>query len=96
PMICNSWSPSPNCSAYEGFSGASFALPAAGGAVMAGAGAGLWAKAWWLGHRESRTETLLWLRSDWTAKGPVGRPVKGFRSTGIAAGDAAPGGARRR
>ncbi|MER7662493.1 hypothetical protein [Streptomyces sp. NPDC096193] len=74
----------------------SFALPAAGGAVMAGAGAGLWAKAWWLGHRESRTETLLWLRSDWTAKGPVGRPVKGFRSTGIAAGDAAPGGARRR
>ncbi|WP_328860783.1 hypothetical protein [Streptomyces sp. NBC_00306] len=76
--------------------GTSFALPAAGGAVLAGAGAGLWAKAGWLGHRERRAETLLWLRSDWTARGPVGRPVKGFRSTGIAAGDASPGGARRR
>jgi hypothetical protein len=76
--------------------GSSFVLPAAGGALLAGAGAGLWAKAWWLGRRERASETLLWVRTDWTAKGPVGTPVKAFRTTGVAAGDAAPGGARRR
>ncbi|MGW6459671.1 hypothetical protein ACWF94_27725 [Streptomyces sp. NPDC055078] len=75
--------------------GSSFALPAAGGLLLAGVGAGLWAKALWLGRLERDTETLYWVRTDWAAKGPVGRPVKGFRSTGIAAGDAAPGGARR-
>ena len=38
-------------------------------------------------------------RVDWLNRrngGPVGKPVKGYRSTGIAAGDATPGGARRR
>jgi hypothetical protein len=74
----------------------SLVLPAAGGAVLAGAGAGLWLKAVWLGRRERAEETLLWMRTDWVAKGAVGKPVKGFRTTGIAAGDAAPGGARRR
>ncbi|ALC22777.1 hypothetical protein ACH46N_34375 [Streptomyces pristinaespiralis] len=74
----------------------SLVLPAAGGAVLAGAGAGLWLKAVWLGRREQAAETLLWLRTDRLAEGPVGKRAKGFRTTGIAAGDAAPGGARRR
>lgn len=74
----------------------SLVLPAAGGAVLAGAGAGLWLKALWLGRRERAAETLLWLRTDWMTTGPAGKQVSGFRTTGIAAGDAAPGGARRR
>lgn len=76
--------------------GSSFAVPAAGGAVLAGAGAGLWAKAVWIGRAERDGDTLLWVRTDWLAGGPVGSRVKGFRTTGVAAGDAAPGGARRR
>ncbi|MFJ8649029.1 hypothetical protein ACIRNI_23270 [Streptomyces sp. NPDC093546] len=76
--------------------GLSFVLPGAGGLWLAGAGAGLWLKAVWLGRWEHRRETLLWVRTDWLAKGPVGRPVRAYRTTGIAAGDAAPGGARRR
>ncbi|QDY77120.1 hypothetical protein [Streptomyces qinzhouensis] len=74
----------------------SFALPGALGLLLAGVGAGLWAKALWLGRRERDTETLLWVRTDWTDRGPAGKRVKGFRTTGIAAGDAYPGGARRR
>ncbi|GAA4788039.1 hypothetical protein GCM10023329_43980 [Streptomyces sanyensis] len=73
-----------------------FAVPAAGGAVLAGAAAGLWAKAVWIGRREQAAETLLWVRTDWLPGGPVGPKARGFRATGIAAGDAAPGGARRR
>ncbi|MFJ2607758.1 hypothetical protein ACIQOU_18340 [Streptomyces sp. NPDC091279] len=79
--------------------GASFAVPVAGGLALAGGGAGLWLKAAWLGRRERATETLLWVRVDWLAGDggrPVGRSVKAFRGTGIAAGDAAPGGTRRR
>ncbi|MGW7262081.1 hypothetical protein [Streptomyces sp. NPDC054842] len=79
--------------------GSAFAVPAAGGLLLAGAGVGLWLKAAWLGRREQDGEALLWVRVDWLGKragAPAGRPVKGFRSTGIAAGDAAPGGARRR
>jgi hypothetical protein len=79
--------------------GSSFAVPAAGGLLLAGAGAGLRLKAGWLGRRERAGEALLWVRVDWLgARGgrPAGRAVKGYRSTGIAAGDAAPGGARRR
>ncbi|MFF3557738.1 hypothetical protein ACWD4V_04310 [Streptomyces tsukubensis] len=74
----------------------SFALPGALGLLLAGAGAGLWTKALWLGRRERDTETLLWVRTDWMSRGPVGKQAKGFRTTGIAAGDAVPGGARRR
>ncbi|MFE0425240.1 hypothetical protein [Streptomyces sp. NPDC058953] len=74
----------------------SFALPGTLGLLLAGAGAGLWAKALWLGRLERDTDQLLWLRTDWIGRGAVGKPVKGFRTTGIAAGDAAPGGARRR
>ncbi|MEU6366084.1 hypothetical protein ABZ876_10055 [Streptomyces sp. NPDC046931] len=76
----------------------SFAVPAAGGMLLAGTGAGLRLKAAWLGRRERADDALLWVRVDWLGRGgaPAGKPVKGYRSTGIAAGDAAPGGARRR
>ncbi|MGV9879054.1 hypothetical protein [Streptomyces sp. NPDC003006] len=79
--------------------GSAFALPVAGGAVLAGAGVGLWAKAAWLGRREGDGDVLLWVRVDWLGRGagaPVGKTVKAYRITGPAAGDALPGGARRR
>ncbi|MEU0388916.1 hypothetical protein [Streptomyces chartreusis] len=79
--------------------GSAFAVPAAAGLLLAGCGAGLWLKSAWLGRRERADEVLLWVRVDWLrggAGGPAGKPVKGYRSTGIAAGDAAPGGARRK
>jgi hypothetical protein len=77
----------------------SFAAPAAGGMLLAGCGAGLWLKAAWIGRRERELDTLLWVRVDWLDRyggRPAGRAVKGLRSTGVSAGDAAPGGARRR
>ncbi|MER7406520.1 hypothetical protein ABT373_29605 [Streptomyces sp. NPDC000070] len=79
--------------------GSAFAVPAAGGLLLAGCGAGLWLKAAWLGRRERADEVLLWVRVDWLrggAGGPAGKRVKAYRSTGIAAGDAAPGGSRRK
>ncbi|MGW3203095.1 hypothetical protein [Streptomyces sp. NPDC001135] len=79
--------------------GSAFAVPAAGGMLLAGLGTGLRLKAAWIGRRERAGETLLWVRVDWLDRrggGPAGRSVKGLRGTGIAAGDAAPGGARRR
>ncbi|MFE9995789.1 hypothetical protein [Streptomyces avermitilis] len=79
--------------------GSSFAVPAAGGMLLAGLGTGLRLKAAWLGRRERVGDALLWVRVDWLgAHGgrPAGKAVKVYRSTGIAAGDAAPGGARRR
>ncbi|WP_079057725.1 hypothetical protein [Streptomyces cellostaticus] len=79
--------------------GSSFAVPAAGGMLLAGAGTGLRLKAAWLGQRERAGDALLWVRVDWLDQrggSPAGRAVKGLRGTGIAAGDAAPGGARRR
>ncbi|MFI5689270.1 hypothetical protein [Streptomyces sp. NPDC051636] len=77
----------------------SFVVPAAGGMLLAGTGAGLRLKAAWLGRRERALETLLWVRVDWLGRRggrPAGKAVKAYRGTGIAAGDAAPGGARRR
>ncbi|MGP4090396.1 hypothetical protein ACTWQJ_39155, partial [Streptomyces sp. KR55] len=77
----------------------SYAVPAAGGMLLAGTGAGLWLKAAWLGRRERAEEALLWVRVDWLARDggrPAGKAVRAYRSTGIAAGDAAPGGSRRR
>jgi hypothetical protein len=85
--------------AFAAALGSSFALPAAGGMLLAGTGAGLRLKAAWLGRREKAGDELLWVRVDWLGRrggAPAGKRVKGFRSTGIAAGDAAPGGARRR
>ncbi|MFI8189900.1 hypothetical protein ACIF8T_14035 [Streptomyces sp. NPDC085946] len=78
--------------------GSAFAVPAAGGMLLAGCGAGLWLKAAWIGRLERAEEVLLWVRVDWLRRGgrPAGPAVKSYRSTGIAAGDAAPGGSRRR
>ena len=79
--------------------GSAFAVPAAGGMLLAGAGTGLRLKAAWLGRGERADDVLLWIRVDWLdgrGGAPAGKSVKGYRSTGIAAGDATPGGARRR
>jgi hypothetical protein len=79
--------------------GSAFAVPAAGGLLLAGLGTGLRLKAAWIGRRERAAETLLWVRVDWLDQrggNPAGKAVRGLRGTGIAAGDAAPGGARRR
>ncbi|MCF6524050.1 hypothetical protein [Streptomyces sp. JJ36] len=74
----------------------SAAVPAAGGALLAGAGAGLWAKTVWLGRWERRHEQLVWVRPEWAAGGsPARKDVRGWMTTGPLAGDAAPGGARR-
>ncbi|MEW2302450.1 hypothetical protein AB0958_21190 [Streptomyces sp. NPDC006655] len=79
--------------------GGSFAVPAAGGLLLAGTGTGLRLKAAWLGRREKAADQLMWVRVDWLdGRGgrPAGKAVKAYRGTGIAAGDASPGGARRR
>ncbi|GHF63939.1 hypothetical protein GCM10010218_51710 [Streptomyces mashuensis] len=76
--------------------GSSYAAPGAAGLAMAGAGAGLWAKAVWIGGLERRAEALLWVRTEWAQGSPVAGSVPGWMTTGIAAGDALPGGARRR
>ncbi|MDR6980304.1 apolipoprotein N-acyltransferase [Streptomyces sp. 3330] len=79
--------------------GSSFVLPAAAGLLLAGWGTGLRLKAAWLGRRERADDALLWVRVDWLDRRggrPAGKAVKAYRSTGIAAGDAAPGGSRRR
>ncbi|SDD01299.1 hypothetical protein [Streptomyces prasinopilosus] len=79
--------------------GSAFAVPATGGLLLAGCGAGLWLKASWIGRLEEDGQALLWVRVDWLSGGassPAGKAVKGYRTTGIAAGDATPGGARRR
>ncbi|MFJ8753596.1 hypothetical protein ACIREO_30345 [Streptomyces sp. NPDC102441] len=74
-----------------------YVLPGAGGLVLAGAGAGLWLKAARIGQRERRGDVLYWVRTDWVEHGrPTGKRVKAYRTTGPMAGDAAPGGARRR
>jgi hypothetical protein len=76
--------------------GSSVVLPAAGGAALAGAGAGLWAKSVWLGRWEKRHEQLLWVRPEWAGgRSPARRQVRGWMTTGPLAGDAAEGGARR-
>ncbi|MGW4561904.1 hypothetical protein ACWEN3_05665 [Streptomyces sp. NPDC004561] len=79
--------------------GSAFLVPMAGGLLLAGCGTGLRLKAAWLGRLERAGETLLWVRVDWLDERggrPAGKAVKGLRGTGVAAGDAAPGGARRR
>jgi hypothetical protein len=85
--------------AFAAALGSAFAASAAGGMLLAGTGAGLRLKAAWLGRRERADAVLLWVRVDWLdARGgrPAGKAVKACRVTGVAAGDAAPGGARRR
>ncbi|WP_419995506.1 hypothetical protein [Streptomyces boninensis] len=68
---------------------AAFAVPAAPGMILAGAGTGLWAKAAWLGRLERARDGLLWTRTD--AASPTAAP---YRTTGLAAGDARPGGGK--
>ncbi|MEH0429621.1 hypothetical protein QBB34_25540 [Streptomyces stelliscabiei] len=78
--------------------GSSFALPAAGGLLLAGLGTGLRLKAAWLGRRELAAGRLHWVPVDrLSARGgrPTGARVGGYRVTGLGAGDAAPGGGRR-
>ncbi|MEU8791263.1 hypothetical protein [Streptomyces sp. NPDC048643] len=85
--------------AFAAALGSSFAVPAAGGMLLAGTGVGLWLKAGRLGRIERDAQALIWVRVDWLgprAGAPAGKSVKAVRSTGPAAGDAAPGGARRR
>ncbi|MEV0221190.1 hypothetical protein [Streptomyces sp. NPDC050704] len=85
--------------AFVGALGSAFAVPAAGGMLLAGAGVGLRLKAAWVGRLERAADSLVWVRVDWLGRGagvPAGERVKAYRTTGIAAGDAAPGGARRR
>ncbi|MCX4762647.1 hypothetical protein OG562_17010 [Streptomyces sp. NBC_01275] len=85
--------------AFAAALGSSFAVPATAGLLLAGCGAGLRLKAAWLGRRERDGDALLWVRVDWLDRRggrPAGKAVKAYRSTGVAAGDAAPGGARRR
>ncbi|WP_128375856.1 hypothetical protein [Streptomyces cavernae] len=85
--------------AFAAALGSSFVVPAAGGMLLAGAGVGLWLKAGWLGRGERGDEALHWVRVDWLgprAGTPAGKPVQAYRATGVEAGDAAPGGARRR
>ncbi|MFE1935568.1 hypothetical protein ACFW95_35395 [Streptomyces sp. NPDC059474] len=83
-------------SAFLAAMGSSFAVPAAGGMLLAGLGAGLWAKALWLGRWERANEVLLWVRTERVSGGrPAGKAVDAYQTTGIVAGDAGPGGARR-
>ncbi|MEU5280875.1 hypothetical protein [Streptomyces asoensis] len=84
--------------AFAAALGSSFAVPAAAGLLLAGCGTGLRLKAAWLGRLERAEDALLWVRVDWLDRRggrPAGKAVKAYRSTGIAAGDAAPGGSRR-
>ncbi|WP_405582360.1 hypothetical protein [Streptomyces sp. NBC_01190] len=68
--------------------GSSALLPCAGGMLLAGVGAGLWAKSVRVGRIERSRDALLWVRPD--------SDPPAYQLTGIAAGDAAPGGGRRR
>jgi len=63
-------------------------LPCAGGMLLGGVGAGLWARSLRLGILERGQDALLWVRPDGDRTA--------YQLTGIAAGDAGPGGGRRR
>ncbi|MFI9203377.1 hypothetical protein [Streptomyces sp. NPDC053048] len=75
--------------------GSSFAAPATAGLALAGAGTGLWAKALWLGRLERGSEALLWVRTERAQGSPAAGGVRGYLTTGLGAGDALPGGAKR-
>ncbi|WP_245791655.1 hypothetical protein [Actinacidiphila rubida] len=68
--------------------GSNALLPCAGGMLVAGLGAGLWARSVRLAGLERARDALLWVRPD--------GDQAVYQLTGIAAGDAAPGGGRRR
>jgi hypothetical protein len=66
----------------------SLLLPCAGGMLLGGVGAGLFARSLRLARIERGKEALLWFRPD--------ADPAAYQLTGIAAGDAGPGGGRRR
>lgn len=68
--------------------GANVLLPCAAGMLLGGAGAGVWLRSRRLARIERARDALLWVRTD-------GDPGL-YQFTGIAAGDAAPGGGPRR
>jgi hypothetical protein len=68
--------------------GSNVVLPCAAGMLLGGVGAGLWLRSRRVARIERSREALLWVRTD-------GDPGL-YQLTGIAAGDAAPGGGRRR
>lgn len=77
--------------------GSAAAVPWTGGMLLAGIGAGLWAKAVGIGRWERAQEALLWVRPEQAAgHGPAGPRVAAYETTGPVAGDARPGGAARR
>jgi hypothetical protein len=76
--------------------GTTFAASSAAGLLLAGAGAGLLIKARWIGRWEREHDALLWIRPEWATKGPAAKDARGYQTTGPAAGDAAPGGGRKR
>lgn len=82
--------------AFAVAAGSAFAASSAGGMALAGLGAGLWLKAGWLGRWERRHDALLWIRPEWARQGPAGRKAQGYELTGLLAGDAAPGGRKRK
>ncbi|GAA1501761.1 hypothetical protein [Streptomyces synnematoformans] len=84
--------------AFAVAAGSAAAVPVAGGLALAGAGAGLWAKAAWLGRWERGQEALLWLPvGAVTRRGAgTGGSDTAYARTGIAAGDALLGGGVRR
>ncbi|MGC0331517.1 hypothetical protein RKD23_004507 [Streptomyces sp. SAI-170] len=57
--------------------GSAWVIPAAGGMLLAGCGAGLWLKSAWFRRRFER-DALLWV--------PVGKGAAEYRTTGVAAG----------
>jgi hypothetical protein len=67
---------------------ANLVLPCAAGMLLGGVGAGLWFRSLRVARLERSRDALLWVRPD-------GDPAL-YQLTGIAAGDAAPGGGRRR
>jgi hypothetical protein len=67
---------------------ANLVLPCAAGMLLGGVGAGLWSRSRRVARLERAHDALLWVRPD-------GDPAL-YQLTGIAAGDAAPGGGPRR
>jgi hypothetical protein len=74
--------------AFAAAAASSLLLPCAAGMLLAGTGAGLWAESRRLGRIERSQDALLWVRPDGDRAA--------YQLTGIAAGDAAPGGGPRR
>ncbi|WP_436740396.1 hypothetical protein [Streptomyces sp. BBFR102] len=84
--------------AFAAALGSAFALPAAGGMLLAGWGTGLWLRARGTGRAEEAREALLWTAVDALGRGagaPLGARTTRLWTTGTGAGDAAPGGGKR-